>query len=459
MSSRKNRLRAVIVGTAVVASMTGASVAEADLYGTTFQAPRFAPGNINNQNGWMKTGAFDSEIHSNSGAQQALGLGTQSYRTSNAVTSGSFADQTFSAEMVDEAGELTSASGGQSGGVRQTKFDARLRFAAFETTEQVGAGVSIAPDRGDGGRMANIRINDAPGGLEVLASEVIDNGSGNDAVFTSVPVAAGLSRAVAHTLRIEITFVNGPANDVVNVYVDGVLEHTGGTWEQYYRNDPEQGGGGNLVPTTDQLMFRQAGDAFPANAGKGLLFDDLRIETSGNPTGPAGPPGEDGDDGEDGEDGDDGNDGNDGNDGADGADGANGANGARGPAGPQGPAGDSGGVLGVTRQSAGLRLAIDRARTKGRRIAVRTRCTGDSGRCKGKVDLVARVNGRSVRLGTKSFNVAAGKVAVVRVTLSRRGRSLLARRGKLALSVRSRGAKLGNQKLSGSTKLTLRSAR
>ena len=116
-------------------------------------------------------------------------------------------------------------------------------------------------------------------------------------------------------------------------------------------------------------------------------------------------------------------------------------------------------MLGVTRQSAGVRLAIDRKRTKGRRIAVRTRCTGDSGRCKGKVDLVARINGRSVRLGTKSFNVATGKVSVVRVTLSRRGRSLLARRGKLALSVRTRGAKLGSQKLSGTTKLTLRTAR
>lgn len=435
MSTRKNRLRAAIAGTAVVACMTGATAAEADLYGTTFQAPRFAPGNINGQNGWMKTGAFDSEIHSNSAAQQALGLGTQSYRTSNAVTSGSFGDQTFSTEMVDEAGESAAVSGGQSGGVRQTKFDARMTFAAYENAEQPGAGVSIAPDRGDGGRMANIRINDTPTGLEVLASEVTDNGLGNAADFTSVPVATGLSRAVAHTLRVEVTFVNGPANDVVNVYVDGVLEHTGGTWEQYYRNDPEQAGGGNTIPTTDQLLFRQAGPAAPATAGKGFLFDDLRIETNGNPTGPAGPPG------------------------TNGTNGTNGANGQTGPQGPAGADGDAGGVLGVQRQSAGIRLAIDRRRTKGRRIAVRTRCTGDSGRCKGKVDLVARINGRRVRLGTKSFNVAAGKVGVVRVTLSRRGRSLLARRGKLALSVRTRGAKLGSQTLSGATKLTLRSAR
>ena len=206
MPSPKKRLCAAIVGTAVVASMTGASVAQADLYETNFQAPKFAPGNINGQDGWMKTAAFDSEIHTNSGAQQALGLGTQSYRTSNAVTSGSFSDQTYSAELVDEAGETAAMFGGQSGGVRQTKFDARLTFAAFETTEQPGAGVSIAPDRGDGGRMANIRINDTPTGLEVVASEVTDNGLGNAADFELVPVATGLSRTAAHTLRIEMTF-------------------------------------------------------------------------------------------------------------------------------------------------------------------------------------------------------------------------------------------------------------
>ena len=173
-----------------------------------------------------------------------------------------------------------------SGGVRQTKFDARMTFAAFETTEQPGAGVSIAPDRGDGGRMANIRINDTPTGLEVLASEVTDNGPGNAADFMAVPVATGLSRAVAHTLRIEVTFVNGPANDVVNVYVDGVLEHTGGTWEQYYRNDPEQAGAATWYRPPTSCCSARRGAAVPTTAGKGFLFDDLRIETSGNPTGP-----------------------------------------------------------------------------------------------------------------------------------------------------------------------------
>jgi len=42
--------------------------------------------------------------------------------------------------------------------VRQKKFDARFKFAAFQSGVQADAGVSIAPDRGDGARMTNIRI-------------------------------------------------------------------------------------------------------------------------------------------------------------------------------------------------------------------------------------------------------------------------------------------------------------
>ena len=34
-------------------------------------------------------------------------------------------------------------------------------------------------------------------------------------------------------------FVDGPSNDVVRVYIDGVLVHTGTSWENYYRYDPE----------------------------------------------------------------------------------------------------------------------------------------------------------------------------------------------------------------------------
>ena len=69
-------------------------------------------------------------------------------------------------------------------------------------------------------------------------------------------------------------FVNGAANDVVRVYVDGTLVHTGTSWEDYFR-DCE----GNETRTVDSLLFRSTGTAAPANAGKGFLIDNVSIST------------------------------------------------------------------------------------------------------------------------------------------------------------------------------------
>jgi hypothetical protein len=33
--------------------------------------------------------------------------------------------------------------------------------------------------------------------------------------------------------------IDGPSNDVVKVYIDGALVHTGTSWENYYRYDSE----------------------------------------------------------------------------------------------------------------------------------------------------------------------------------------------------------------------------
>ncbi|HYH51568.1 MAG TPA: hypothetical protein VEG38_18650 [Acidimicrobiia bacterium] len=53
-------------------------------------------------------------------------------------------------------------------------------------------------------------------------------------------------------IKFEITFVVGPGNagagnDVVKIFVDGVREHTGTTWENYYRYDAEQAGNQNAI--------------------------------------------------------------------------------------------------------------------------------------------------------------------------------------------------------------------
>lgn len=261
---------------ASVALVTSAPVVNAETSGVDFESPAYALGDINGQDGWVKTGPYDVAVDNSAGV---AGFGGQSLRISNAVTSTSFGDQTFSKEVVDEAGELTADDDGGAG-ARQSVFDASWQFAStLPGAEQPGLAVTASPDRGDGARMSWIQMTDTPSGLGVNFFDYqrdIDptcEGLGDDP-FVFTPVVSGLDRAVPHTLRVVMTFVDGPANDVVDIYVDGVLEHTGTSWEDYFR-DCE----GNPTRTVDSILFRASGTAAPATSGSGFLLDNLSITT------------------------------------------------------------------------------------------------------------------------------------------------------------------------------------
>jgi hypothetical protein len=70
-------------------------------------------------------------------------------------------------------------------------------------------------------------------------------------------------------------FFDGPGNDVVRVYVDGVLKHTGTSWEDYFRECEL----GNASRTVDSVLFRTGGGAAPGTLGKGWLIDNLKISS------------------------------------------------------------------------------------------------------------------------------------------------------------------------------------
>lgn len=276
---RVGRGMALAVGVTVM--LVGmAPVALADGTGTIdFEAPAYATGTIHNQNGWSSAGAagsgcavYDHEVDGSSGV---TGFGSQSLRMSNAVTSGCFGDQTFSKSVVDEAGETSAEGGGLSGGTRQPVFEASWQFAStVPGAEQAGLSVVASPDRGDGARMSWIQMADTPTGLAV---NFYDYQAGvDDFVFTNA--ASGLDRNVPHSIRVVMSFVDGPANDVVQVFVDGALRHTGTSWEDYFR-DIE----GNPTRTVDSILFRTGGTAAPATAGNGFLVDNLVIATGAYP--------------------------------------------------------------------------------------------------------------------------------------------------------------------------------
>jgi hypothetical protein len=83
-----------------------------------------------------------------------------------------------------------------------------------------------------------------------------------------------------HTVRIEMQFVEGDSNDVVKVFVDGALVHTGKSWEDYYRLDTESS---PTEPrssrTVDSLLFRLSGAAAPPTLLNGFLVEGVKLES------------------------------------------------------------------------------------------------------------------------------------------------------------------------------------
>lgn len=226
----------------------------------------FSLGTVNGQNGWSSTGPFDDEIVPNT-----YGFGTfgcQSLRLSNAVTAGSFGDQTFSYSIANEAGETSAQNNSLSGGTRQTYFEAQFDLATTEPAQQSGLVMSVSPDRGDGARMSYLRFEDAAIGTTVYFSDFYSG------AFRETNIAT-LDRALPHTIKFEMTFVDGEDNDIVEIYIDGALTHSGTSWEEYYR-DVE----GNPTRTVDSLLFRVAGTAAPATLDKGFLIDNVELTSS-----------------------------------------------------------------------------------------------------------------------------------------------------------------------------------
>ena len=249
----------------------------------TFETPTYTLGNINGQDGWSKTGPFDSAVS----ATTVPGFGSQALRISNAITSGSFGDQTFSKSLPNEAGEISAVNNGLSGGTRQNYFEMEFNIAsAVPGAQQPGLSMSVSPDRGDGARMSYLRFEDQADGIHVFFADYIDvapfgtavgdaaNGCDVGDDFTDIDIAT-LDRTIPHTIKFVMSFVNGSRNDVVQIFVDGILVKTGTSWEDYFRYCE-----GTQTRTVDSLLFRTAGTAVPANLNNGFLFDNFTSSSS-----------------------------------------------------------------------------------------------------------------------------------------------------------------------------------
>ena len=265
----KNLADATTPNSAVLASTAPST------FGITFEQPTYTVGSINSQDDWTSLGSIGSgcALYDHAVVPNTYGIasfGAQSLRMSSAITSGCFGDQTFSKRLFNYAGETGSAIGAFSlGGSRQTHFEAQWDFAStVPGSEQPGLHVVASADRGDGARMNWVLMADTPTGLEVDFYDVQGTGVATDFYFTAV--ATGLDRTTAHTVKMTMDFVDGPSNDVVNIYVDGVLKHTGTSWENYFRYLE-----GSPVPAVNRILFRTGGAADPGTLGNGFVIDNF----------------------------------------------------------------------------------------------------------------------------------------------------------------------------------------
>lgn len=239
--------------------------------GSTFD--NFTLGSVNGQSGWSATGAkYDQSVVENETTHPAS-LGCKSLRFSNATVSGSYADQVISNQTTNEAGETSAENGDKSGGDRKNQFIGEWSFASVTpNTYQPNLQITVSPDRGDGARMSWINMSDNADGLAVKFYDY-QNGE-----FVLTTVASGLDRTKVYTIKVVMNFVDGEQNDVVEVYVNGTLAHTGTSWEDYFRE-----GEGKPTRTVDSLMFRASGTPALASEGEGFLFDNVSVATQDAP--------------------------------------------------------------------------------------------------------------------------------------------------------------------------------
>jgi hypothetical protein len=266
-----------LLGTGAAALMLGTTMAPvfADAVSVNFEPPTYATGTINGQNGWSKTGPYDVAVVSSPIYGYPL-FGAQSLRISDEFTSGAFGDQTFAPPLTNAVGEAGSTDGSFSRGTIQRHFETQFDIASTIHIEQVGMHLSVSPDRGDGSRMSYLRFDDKPTGIDVFFDDVQQTSACSPAGcanFVETPIGT-LTRTVPHTIKLTMDLLDGPGNDVVKVYIDGILVKTGTSWEDYYRYDPEASAeqSPRIIKT---VLFRESAVAHPANAGNGFLIDNF----------------------------------------------------------------------------------------------------------------------------------------------------------------------------------------
>ncbi len=294
---RASSEKAVVVCAALILALGGAALGAMD----TFDS--FTTGvSINGQSGWTvedqwgydfveggKPYNLDEQIVDD-------GTGNKVWRISSAYAYSEYSSQPFSPTTARVAGENGSSLWNDRGpdhtnpynpphfgaNAATDRFHAAFDFRSATGAAQPGLAITLSPSAKQSTvRMSYLRISDnGSSGFDLLFYDT----SNGDQNWNPTTVATGLSYSGWHSIVMDIEFVDGVdtgggqvnGNDVVRVYVDGILGHTGTTWESYYYAEGE-GVTEPRLQAVDSLLFRVAGTASPATLGNGFYFDNVQV--------------------------------------------------------------------------------------------------------------------------------------------------------------------------------------
>lgn len=236
----------------------------------------FTLGTVNGQQGFSSPGLTDQGVVAVTRTEDAFdNFGTQALRVSNGTSEPTFNQALQTPPLDTPVGESTAEPTAEP---RNNTFEASFTFATTSANEQPNLLLNVGPSDFDEGRMSVIQLQDEPGGIDVVVFEY----DADSNTFPPTTIASGLSRTTPHTLRMVLTTVDGPDNDVLRIFVDGALAFTGTGWEEYFSTDPEAIANNLESPRLiDRLLFQvRPGMLNAANLGGGFLFNNVVVTSS-----------------------------------------------------------------------------------------------------------------------------------------------------------------------------------
>ena len=228
---------------------------------------------INGQDGWFAdpSANFNEKVM-NMGATAHTGVGV--WFINNTVTSSAFGNQPQSPAFTKASGESTvrSLGGGDS---MVTSFWIRTVSGSADGTSFTLSFSPTAADRHNYLRIINDL--DANGGFRIFAIDGVNLNQVHS-------VATNIARGLWQEIKVINTNLDGPSNDIVDVYINGVLVHSHTTWEDWRRALPAT----TLAVT--RIMFRMSIQATTDDPSftlpQGFYIDDFR-QTSFDSSNPA----------------------------------------------------------------------------------------------------------------------------------------------------------------------------